>query len=575
MKRWNKTIRWMMAGGVVLLFGVQALIAINEPNCSKPKITSEPKSQTVCVGQTASFHVTATGAESYQWSKFTPGVIGSDIYISGATSPTLTLNNVTTSDAVGYNVEVANSCKMLRSGPVFLDVASAPPLITSQPGDQLHVHIGESASFTVTASNGSSYYPSRYQWRKNGSIIYRASATSKTLTLSNVTRNDQALYDVVVSNACGSVDSSQVRLTVDPAVFYVTTGGPGCSIELSGSDVGADYELVMLNPVSTRLVQVEHGTGGPLSFVPCLGGHCLKPGEYIVMAGWADTYHCKDWCGYEAMLGDPEVVGVDSLTATCSTSNSTALHWSLSNLYGTPSFITDFKIKRSTTKGGPYTVIGTAGPDDRDYVDTTIVPEVTYYYVVTIQSETCESPPSDEDYNTCTAVCSKPSYEPAYWNDHGVIECCNNCYNYGNNVQSDTYAQPGYASGTWCTNKACINNTNNIYQYAVNDGLVPSSKAAVCPDGKTKVALAIWPDHDYHWYRQDANGLWTQKMGEDPATNVDNSGIIITNPETADRGPYTNFVGYLCTCSDSVQGKGHATIAGPDSGCDPSWCGWW
>lgn len=100
-------------------------------------------------------------------------------------------------------------------------------------------------------------------------------------------------------------------------------------------------------------------------------------------------------------------------------------------------------------------------------------------------------------------------------------------------------------------------------QYAANDGLIPTTREAVAPCGMTKVALVIWPYHDYHWYRQDSDGLWSHKRGSSEATNLDRSGNIITDPESAARGPYVVFAGYFWTCSSAVQGQGHATIDGP------------
>lgn len=39
-----------------------------------------------------------------------------------------------------------------------------------------------------------------------------------------------------------------------------------------------------------------------------------------------------------------------------------------------------------------------------------------------------------------------PSYRPSYWNHEDHIEL-NNCYNYGSTIRTDTFAQPGLASG--------------------------------------------------------------------------------------------------------------------------------
>lgn len=153
-------------------------------------------------------------------------------------------------------------------------------------------------------------------------------------------------------------------------------------------------------------------------------------------------------------------------------------------------------------------------------------------------------------------VCSTPSYEPGYWNDNSIIQKNNNCYNYSNNRRTDTFAQPGRAGGDMYTALNCIEVTNG----AIADGLEPTTASAPIPAGKTKIAMVNWPDTDYHWYRLDSDGMWTHKPGQTQATNLDSSGNVITNPETADRGSYTIFCGYFLTCSDVNQGEGHANI---------------
>ncbi|MBV9102244.1 MAG: hypothetical protein JO060_01570 [Candidatus Eremiobacteraeota bacterium] len=60
------------------------------------------------------------------------------------------------------------------------------------------------------------------------------------------------------------------------------------------------------------------------------------------------------------------------------------------------------------------------------------------------------------------------------------------------------------------------------------------------------------PGYDFHWYRRDRDGTWSHKPGGTEARNVDNSGHIITDPRTADRGPYTQFCGCYCVCAGKV-----------------------
>jgi hypothetical protein len=85
----------------------------------------------------------------------------------------------------------------------------------------------------------------------------------------------------------------------------------------------------------------------------------------------------------------------------------------------------------------------------------------------------------------------------------------------------------------------------------LKDGLlkVNDFSAQLQPGEGWYVALAVRPGHDCHWYRQDANGCWSHKPGVDEATNLDNSKNIITDPSltSCDRGPYTDFCGFMVT----------------------------
>jgi hypothetical protein len=237
-------------------------------------------------------------------------------------------------------------------------------------------------------------------------------------------------------------------------------------------------------------------------------------------------------------------------------------------------YVSEIFVKRAVGAGA-YSVVKTIQPDndsyytDWRYIDATIVSGTAYRYVVSYHywdpftSSWCDSDSNEATGSTCAASeCSTPSYEPSFWNNNPTIQAGNNCYDYANNVRTDTYAQPGRASGGWCNDPSCYT-APIIYQYAVNDGLIETTKDAPIPDGMTKLLLVINPDPylpDFHWYRRDASGLWSHKIGWLPATNLDNSQVTITNPEQADRGPYSVIAGYFLTCSSSAQGQGHADI---------------
>ena len=137
-----------------------------------------------------------------------------------------------------------------------------------------------------------------------------------------------------------------------------------------------------------------------------------------------------------------------------------------------------------------------------------------------------------------------PVYNPGPWNVPSV-QPFNNCYNYANNQMTNTFAQPGRASGHPAASMAC----NQVQPAATSDGLhAVANFNGTLPAGKGwYVALVVWPGTDYHWYRQDKVGCWSHKPGQTAARNVDNSGHAITDPKTCNRGPYTDFCTYMVT----------------------------
>jgi hypothetical protein len=153
---------------------------------------------------------------------------------------------------------------------------------------------------------------------------------------------------------------------------------------------------------------------------------------------------------------------------------------------------------------------------------------------------------------TCnnTSGCSNTTWEPAKWNDGGTVQFNNNCYNYGNDKITGTFAQPGRATGHEYTSFT----VSSVQAAALSDGLTfvgwtfPGNNYD-CGKGHL-LFMTIAPGIDFHWMRVDQSGLgaWSHKPGGTPAKNVDNSNNTITNPLTADRGIYTDNGGFYCTC---------------------------
>jgi hypothetical protein len=175
-----------------------------------PKITTQPTSQSVSVGKTATFSVTATGTAplAYQWQR-------SGTAIAGATAASYTTPAAASTDnGATFTVKVTNSVNTVTSNPATLTVTTAAvaPTIVTQPASQ-SVTVGQSATFTVVASGTA---PLTYQWLKNGTAITGATAGSYA-TPAAATTDNGATFKVTITNSIGAITSSAATLTVTAA----------------------------------------------------------------------------------------------------------------------------------------------------------------------------------------------------------------------------------------------------------------------------------------------------------------------------------------------------------------------
>jgi hypothetical protein len=144
-----------------------------------------------------------------------------------------------------------------------------------------------------------------------------------------------------------------------------------------------------------------------------------------------------------------------------------------------------------------------------------------------------------------------PFYEPTWWNDSvaGGRQVTNNCYNYAANYRTDTFAQPGLASGQMYPLPIA---SSSMIGAATRDALASTSNPK-CPAQGHLVALFIAPGLDFHWYRMGRNQFWSHKPGPSPVTNVDNAGALIADPRNADRGIYTQFCCFMIVMHGHVK----------------------
>ena len=141
------------------------------------------------------------------------------------------------------------------------------PWITNQP-QSLTVTSGSPASFSVGVSGSPTL---TYQWRKNGTNL--AGATATTFSIATTTAIDMADYTVMVTNAYGTTTSQVATLTVlpplSPQITHYSVGSDGSFTLSCNGSPGQAYVLLgttNLAPAAwTPLATNSADAGGQLS----------------------------------------------------------------------------------------------------------------------------------------------------------------------------------------------------------------------------------------------------------------------------------------------------------------------
>jgi hypothetical protein len=166
-------------------------------------INSEPMSQVVPFGGTATFTVIASGlpAPTYQWTFNGTNLIGQ-------TSNTLTITNVDLPNLGNYQALINNGNSTTNSDIVTLNMS---PSLDSPFAGATTIW-GKDATLSVGAIGSGQL---SYQWYLNGVAI--AEQTGATLNFTSIQFTNAGLYSVVVSSPYGSVTNAAYQVVVNPA----------------------------------------------------------------------------------------------------------------------------------------------------------------------------------------------------------------------------------------------------------------------------------------------------------------------------------------------------------------------
>ncbi len=195
-----------------------ASLSVN-PAAIAPQFDQQPISQSVVVGQTASFTTVASGvpAPAIQW--YQAGTPNQAVGLPcapgvGNTHCTYTTPPLVSADSGKQFYAVAsNSAGNATSNTVTVTVtasAVAPTISATEPADVSTV-VGATANFAVNITGGTA--PMSYQWYRDGNPI--AGANAGSYSLSPVSQaDDGSLFWVTVSNGVGMATSRYATLSV-------------------------------------------------------------------------------------------------------------------------------------------------------------------------------------------------------------------------------------------------------------------------------------------------------------------------------------------------------------------------
>jgi hypothetical protein len=219
---------------------------------TSPAIATQPASQTVVVGQAATFSVVATGAASlsYQWQKgATP--------IMGATSSSYTTAATTTSDSGSqFSVTVSNSLGNATSSVATLTVAAATDVLTyhndlARTGQNLTESILTTSNVNVATFGKLAYYP------VDGLVDAAPLYASNVVVPSNGTHN---LLIVATENDSVYAFDADSGATI----WHVSTVKTG---ETASDDRGCGQITPEIGVTATPVIDRASGTNGAIYLV--------------------------------------------------------------------------------------------------------------------------------------------------------------------------------------------------------------------------------------------------------------------------------------------------------------------
>ena len=212
----------------------------------KPAVTTQPVSVTVAAESTATFTVAASGPNlSYQWQYYDSSSsswanVTNSVY-TGLTSASMGVPATAGRNGLKFRCAVSNANGTVYSNSATLTVTSgSKPTITTPPSNKTAA-AGTTATFTVGASNATSYQWQYYDsssgsWANVTNSAYTG-LTSASMGVPATTGRNGLKFRCAVSNANGTVTSNSATLTVTSSGKPTITTQPSNKSAAPGATV--------------------------------------------------------------------------------------------------------------------------------------------------------------------------------------------------------------------------------------------------------------------------------------------------------------------------------------------------
>jgi hypothetical protein len=368
-----------------------------------PTITTQPASQTVTAGQTATFSVVASGTAplSYQWQK-------NGATIAGATSASYTTPAATTSDSGStFDVVVSNSAGTVTSNAATLTANPAPAPAIQVRSTSINFGndvVGSRTSQALIITNTGTATLSITQVSVSGSTTFSASGFSLPLSVNagQQTTITVAFAPTTVGSVSGSMSIASNAPT-SPTAVSLSGSGIAATLTLGVSPTSLSFGSITTGTSSAPQMVTITNTGNAnvtISQVSVTGtGYSvtggstpvtLSPSQNLALTVVFNPTLAGAFSGSISITsnatGSLPTVTLSG-TGVAPVQHSVALTWVAST-----STVSGYNVYRSTVSGTGYIKLNSSVVTGLTYTDSTVQSGTTFYYVTTaVDSSSNES----------------------------------------------------------------------------------------------------------------------------------------------------------------------------------------